>query len=216
MARHATETPLVSTRDRILAAAIHRFARNSYEETGLRDIAADVGVDVAYVHRCFGSKRELFAHAVEAVIQPGQLFEQADGDPALSLVRRVFIRQAERASGEIGPLDIFTRSLTSPEASHVLSDAVVKGFIEPFSRSLGEPPSARAALVLALLTGVGILKNVLRVELLADADASDLERRVARAVAELLSDTEPAELDTTSGAGLAHAEEKRRRRDDAT
>jgi len=45
-----------STVDRILAAAVKRFATNSYEATGLRDIASDAGVDVAYVHRRFGSK----------------------------------------------------------------------------------------------------------------------------------------------------------------
>jgi AcrR family transcriptional regulator len=55
MRRRSTEST-VATRDRILNAAMERFSRTSYEQTGLRDIAADVGVDVAYVHRCFARK----------------------------------------------------------------------------------------------------------------------------------------------------------------
>lgn len=49
-----------ATRRRIIDAAAARFARQSFEETGLREIAADAGVDVAYVHRSFGSKERLF------------------------------------------------------------------------------------------------------------------------------------------------------------
>ncbi len=55
-----------TTRDRILKAAILRFSTHSYDHTGLRDIAADVGVDMAYVHRSFGSKEKLFYEAVKA------------------------------------------------------------------------------------------------------------------------------------------------------
>lgn len=57
MARSALARKGSATRDRILNAAILRFARSSYESVGLRDIAADAGVDVAYVHRLFWFKR---------------------------------------------------------------------------------------------------------------------------------------------------------------
>jgi AcrR family transcriptional regulator len=41
MRRGSARQPALSTRDRILHAAILRFSSHSYEETGLRDIAAD-------------------------------------------------------------------------------------------------------------------------------------------------------------------------------
>lgn len=50
-----------ATRAAILAAARRRFARESYDNVGIRDIAADAGVDAALVPRYFGSKEELFA-----------------------------------------------------------------------------------------------------------------------------------------------------------
>src|SRR5437868_7385898 len=48
------------TRAALLAAARIRFARDGYEATNLRDIAADVGVNVALISRYFGSKEGLF------------------------------------------------------------------------------------------------------------------------------------------------------------
>lgn len=50
----------LTTRAEMLAAARRRFLMESYENVGLRDIARDVGVDVALVSRYFGSKEELF------------------------------------------------------------------------------------------------------------------------------------------------------------
>ena len=64
------------TRERILEAAIEHFSRRSYEETGLREIASAARVDVAYVHRCFGSKKRLFADAVSAAVKPKELLEE--------------------------------------------------------------------------------------------------------------------------------------------
>ncbi len=55
-----------TTWQHILEAATVRFAHYSYEDTRLRDIAADVDVDVAFVHRSFGSKAQLFSEAVNA------------------------------------------------------------------------------------------------------------------------------------------------------
>ena len=63
-----------TTRERILKAAMLRFSTYSYEETGLRDIATDVGVDTAYVHRSFGSKEKLFREAVDAIVRPEMWF----------------------------------------------------------------------------------------------------------------------------------------------
>ncbi|WP_018267634.1 TetR/AcrR family transcriptional regulator [Methylosinus sp. LW4] len=54
------------TRERILQAALARFGSASYEDVKLRDIAAEFGVDVALVHRAFGSKEQLFAAALTA------------------------------------------------------------------------------------------------------------------------------------------------------
>lgn len=120
MARSALARKGSATRDRILNAAILRFARSSYESVGLRDIAADAGVDVAYVHRCFGSKERLFAESLEATMEPAKLFAGPPGDIADFLAKQIFARDGGRGRNTVGPLDIIIRSLSSVEASGVL------------------------------------------------------------------------------------------------
>lgn len=59
-----TETPL-STRDRILAAAVEVFTRKGYAGTSTRDIAAAAGVNIATLHYHHRSKNELFSIVAE-------------------------------------------------------------------------------------------------------------------------------------------------------
>lgn len=171
----------ITTRDRILNAAIARFSRHSYEATGLRDIAADVGIDVAYVHRSFGSKERLFAAAVEASLQPERFFAGAKADLATDLTNHVLVRDAD----EIAPLDIVVHSLSSPEAASVLREVVVRNFITPLANKLEMSSQTPASLIASLLLGVGILRSVLGVAPLCDADRAALQQMLAEQVASL-------------------------------
>ena len=58
------------TRDRILAVARDLFARNGFDNTSIRSIAAGAGVDGALVHHYFGTKTQLFAAAIHIPIDP--------------------------------------------------------------------------------------------------------------------------------------------------
>lgn len=51
----------------IRIAALARFARNGFDGTNLREIAADAGVDVALVARQFGSKMGLWKSVVDTI-----------------------------------------------------------------------------------------------------------------------------------------------------
>ena len=64
------------TGETILGAAMRLLPGARTEETGLREIAAAAGVDVAYVHRCFGSKKRLFADAVSTAVKPKDFLEE--------------------------------------------------------------------------------------------------------------------------------------------
>src|ERR671921_753984 len=52
-------------RKAILRAARHRFGADGYDRATVRAIAADAGIDPSMVMRYFGSKRQLFALAVD-------------------------------------------------------------------------------------------------------------------------------------------------------
>lgn len=58
------------TRDRILMVARDLFARNGFDNTSIRSIAAGAGVDGALVHHYFGTKTQLFAAAIHIPIDP--------------------------------------------------------------------------------------------------------------------------------------------------
>lgn len=185
MARKSSLRPVVATRDRILNAAMLRFSRSSYEETGLRDIASDVGVDVAYVHRCFGSKQILFAEAMRATIEAERMLLSSTDNLARTLTKRIFTRDPATAD-KVGSLDIAVRSLASPEATRILRDFVTKDVIDPLSRKLDDPAASRAILITAFLSGISILRTVLRVESLREPEGGELEKWIANVIQALM------------------------------
>ncbi|MFN3320076.1 MAG: TetR/AcrR family transcriptional regulator [Allorhizobium sp.] len=172
-----------TTRDRILKAAILRFSTHSYDHTGLRDIAADVGVDMAYVHRCFGSKEKLFYEAVKASGKPEALFAEEGESLSSVLAKQVLSR---KGVNEIRALDIAVQSLGSPAASSVLNEFLEEDFVAPLISKLAMLPKRRAALVAAFLGGIGILKDVVKIEALLNGEMNALEEDVKRVIATLL------------------------------
>lgn len=179
------------TRERILDAAMLRFSRHSYEDTGLRDIAADVGVDVAYVHRCFGSKERLFEEALTEALATRKFLDDASGDLADALAGRLFSRRAARAD-QVAPLDIIVRSLLSPAAAPLLRIHLEKDVVAPLAAKIARPPDGRAAtLAAAFMIGVAILKHALRLESLRDSEGGALEQQVAHALRAILADDRP-------------------------
>jgi AcrR family transcriptional regulator len=168
-----------STRDRILSAAAVRFSRYSYEETGLRDIAADVGVDVAYVHRSFGSKERLFAEALKSTVRPDRILAGSATELPGRFADELFPNVGRR---DVAPDEIITRSLSSPEASRVLREAILRDYVLPLAKKLDDKSMRRAALVAAFLAGVGIFRNVLCIDPLIDDEVSEIKVLIASAI----------------------------------
>jgi len=192
----ADAVPSGSTRARILQAAMLRFATHSYEATGLRDIAADVGVNVAYVHRCFGSKERLFREALEATLWPDRLFAGPARGLAASLAREVL---REREGGEIRAFDIVIHSFSSPEAARVMADLLAEAFVAPLMERRDGLSATQATLVAALLAGVGILRDVVGAAPLRQVRAGELELALA-GIIETIMDEAGAKGSASKGA----------------
>lgn len=169
------------TRERILEAAIEHFSRRSYEETGLREIAAAAGVDVAYVHRTFGSKKRLFGEAVSAAVQPRDLFEGSPDKIPASLAWDVLATRGRRAKG----LDIILNSMASREAGPIVRDFYANEAVEPIAEKLGVP-LVHAAVIAALITGVATLRNVVGLASLGEPEGGDLEQLLAHLIRETI------------------------------
>lgn len=167
------------TRQRILKAALARFTEVSYEEVGLRDIARDVGVDVALVHRSFGSKDQLFAEAFRAAARSERLLSSTKTELGAALARNIFERGDDATPGNADALQIFVHSLSSPRAKQVLRSFIVKDFIAPLAARLDDRAPERAALITACLVGISILRNVLQVKPLRDESRASSEPLIA-------------------------------------
>jgi AcrR family transcriptional regulator len=155
------------TRGQMLRAARRRFLEESYENVGLRDIAGDVGVDVALVSRYFGSKESLFREVLQSE-------EKLDaGLPAAALpaylASLIGEKDASADREHVEKLLIILRSASSPAASQIVRETMRNDVLEPLGRMLRGPNAEmRASLVLAVLLGTTILRTVMCVEPLCD------------------------------------------------
>jgi AcrR family transcriptional regulator len=175
-----------ATKQKILTAALTRFARASYEEVRLRDVAADVGVDVALVHRSFGSKEQLFA-AVIAAASPSEFLSAPDHAALCAAFAR---RGAAPRQDEC--LQIFVRSLTSPLARDMLRAHCLHDFVEPLTLKLGGPSARqRATLFVAATIGVAILRDILEIEPLCDPAEGDARPLIEGLLASCLGEERP-------------------------
>ncbi|MDN3358366.1 TetR/AcrR family transcriptional regulator [Actinomadura sp. DC4] len=157
-----------ATREAILESALAAFSRSGYDGVGVREIAQAAGVTATLVNRYFGGKERLFAEAVEAA------FASADplGGDVTTLARDV----TEALSARPAPGDAFTlmlRSAANPRAARILRSAVERHLSRHLAASLpGARADERAALVLALIAGVRLMRDVLT---LPDADPAHVE-----------------------------------------
>lgn len=178
-----------TTRDRILKAAMLRFSTQSYEETGLREIAADVGIDMAYVHRSFGSKEKLFYETVKAACRPDFISTDSAEEQASALAQGIL---DDRGENEIRPFDILVHSFSSPGAAGVLRKVLADNFIAPLLNQHPGLTEQRAALLAAVLTGIGVMREVIRVEPLQHDKGGEVEDLIARLITGLLKPDDAA------------------------
>ncbi|PZU95150.1 MAG: TetR family transcriptional regulator [Chelatococcus sp.] len=176
------------TRERILQAAMLHFSQRSYEAARLRDIAVTVGVDVALVHRSFGSKEDLFASTLEAAFD--QRFEEriAAPDMAESLSAGFFETRLDPQLGIVDPFDIIIRSLGSEQASPFLRDFVRRRYSQPLVERLGSQRPECAALILGCLGGLIIFYDILAVGTLSDASKKNMQRLLKQVIRQCAED----------------------------
>lgn len=173
------------TRARILDAARRRFSREGYEHAGLREIAGDAGVDAALVNRYFGSKEELFAETIAGAFRIDDLQHLDRAALGASLVRLALSDECSCGADGLAPLSLLLRSAASPTAAAALARCFDSEFVAPLAAWLGGPDARlRAGLIGAYLTGVAVMRQVLRIK----AFAPENDRRVADLVGQAIQD----------------------------
>jgi AcrR family transcriptional regulator len=163
-----------ATRDAILHSALAAFSRNGYDGIGVREIAQAAGVTAVLVNRYFGSKEELFGAAVELAFSDSSLFE---GDAA-SLAQRLteaVIAKTQKDADPIDPLLLLLRSAPNPRAAEILREGIARHFERPLKSLLtGQWASERAAMILAVISGLQLFRKVIGSKALTDGARAGL------------------------------------------
>jgi AcrR family transcriptional regulator len=155
-----------ATRSAILDAAIDAFARHGYDGASTRDIARDAGIDARLISRYFGSKEALFTQAVEYTYRhPLMMVPGRNRAVAAALLSDAPLEQAKG-------LLLTIRSAGNERAVEIMRDHLERHYQRELADALpGPDPVTRAALLIAICTGVQMQRNVLRNRALRDADA---------------------------------------------
>jgi AcrR family transcriptional regulator len=160
-----------ATRAAILASARRSFAEAGYDGAGVRQIAQGAGVTAMLVNRYFGSKEQLFAEVVADIMTRPILLTQerlasARGDDELAEA----LVGLTAAGGE--PLDgfrIMCRSAASAAAAAIGRKQIEAHYHRALTSILRGPHAAeRAALLLSVVAGVQIMRQMIGLTALAE------------------------------------------------
>src|SRR5215472_12808737 len=164
MARTGRRPGTTITREAILDAARRRFAEGGYEQTSIRAIAADAGVNAALVMHFFGSKEALFQAAVTWPVDPAQLaplLAAAGPDGLGSRLARTFLTLWD-APESCQPLLALLRSAMGDEGfARLLREFVVTQLFRHLVDVIEGPDrELRVELCASHLLGVAVMRHV--------------------------------------------------------
>lgn len=161
------------TREAILLSARKAFAQSGYDGAGVLEIAAGAGVTAMLVNRYFGSKEALFAEVI-ADTMASPIILTPDNLSAQNLGRTIATALVSITEAGNKPLEgflIMLHSATSKRAAIIGREQVEKGHQATMAAALkGAHHEERAALVIALVSGFQVMRQMLELSALAKAD----------------------------------------------
>jgi len=165
-----------ATRQALLQAARGRFVRLGYERTTLRDVAADVGVNLALIKRYFGSKEGLFKAALAATPRFGGGTGEFPRDRA-ALAEALSHQLSAGAWPEYGehPVLMLLR-VTGDERVDSLRRQALADFSRRVLEASGQDDDGllRAQLLVALGVGIAVVRSAVGLQPLTGATSGDL------------------------------------------
>lgn len=156
-------------KERILQTAMLLFARNPFSETSLRDIASAAQVDVAYVHRAYGSKAEIFRQALHALTPLDRVFlDASDGAEVIRRISKIAFQRDPQKPEDVQPLHLLMQSCVCSEARDIIVDFIETEIATPLAQAFGQTARGNALFAISLLSGFVTHRAVLaHAELLA-------------------------------------------------
>jgi AcrR family transcriptional regulator len=188
------------SREAILRAARRHFAREGYQKTTVRAVAAEAEIDPTMVIRYFGSKDDLFAAAVAVDLQLPDFATL----PREQLGRGMVNHFLRRWEGDLADdtLGVLLRSApTHPCAAERMRTIFTEQVRVAITAVVPDRAAERAALVASQLLGMALCRYVLKLPGLADAEpdvlVDNLTETLQRYLLGPLAGPQPVTADTT-------------------
>jgi AcrR family transcriptional regulator len=171
-----------STREAILTSARLAFARAGYDGAGVREIAAGAGVTAMLVNRYFGSKEQLFAEVIAATMAtPTILTEEIlNSSRPGEAIAAALVNITETGATPLEGFLIMLRSASSERAAEIGREQIENHYHKVMTAALsGDLAPQRAALVLSLVAGFQVMRQMIGLSALAEAEPSALIKVLA-------------------------------------
>jgi AcrR family transcriptional regulator len=181
------------TRRAILDAARKTFAARGFEQTTIRAIAAQAGIDPSMVMRYFGSKAGLFAAASVRNLEVPDLRPVPRDERGEFLVRH-FVDRWEQTPGHDTLVFLLRTAATNEAVAAQLQGNLNELITRPLAAAGHDRVERRASLIATQLLGLALCRYVLHLEPTASASAEQAIADVAPAV-QLYLDTSARQLD---------------------
>jgi AcrR family transcriptional regulator len=179
-----------ATRSAILDSARQAFARAGYDGVGVREIANDAGVTAMMVNRYFGSKEQLFAEVIAQIMTEPNILSPAN-TAAPDFAARIAATLIDITQAGATPLDgflIMLYSASSEQAAHIGREQIEEHYHRTLTAALGgDLAPQRAAILLAVIAGVQVMRQMIGLSALTGADPHDLRRILEPVFKQLLS-----------------------------
>ena len=184
-----------ATRQAILASARVAVARAGYDGAGVREIASGAGVTAMLVNRYFGSKENLFAEAIAetmattAVVMPKILESATSGEDIAAALVSITKTGATPLEG----FQIMLRSASSERAAEIGREQIEKHHHAAITAALsGDFAPERAALMLSLIAGFQVMRQMIGLSALAEAEPKVLAKLLGPVFQQLMGGEQSA------------------------
>jgi AcrR family transcriptional regulator len=184
--RQSRAERVAAMKETVRQVARRLFAEQGFSATGVRQIAAEAGVDPANVVRYFGSKEGLF---LQSIVLPARWGDTLDGP--LETLAESYLRLVLTAApaGEDGAvLAALVRASDRPEVRETLQSFTQELFANRLgARLAGDDRLLRAHLFAAGMTGIQVALWVGEDPVLSGADIDEVIARYAPSLQLLLT-----------------------------